>query len=316
MFYFPVDIENQIHTFPFTDAEIHSDLETLADLGSKSQCTQKQVVASAEADISRLVEANLVSPGTNGKFFLTSLGVLESRRVRFGESLTGAWVHVNLNVPVKADDPGTTLYQYLCGRLAQKLPASSLNHLVGDHVQEFLMHLVQRDSLAKQIRQHLPIRPSSLLVFLTRSAYNDLRDMAQEPVCRQMIGAKTELEVQGLVKRKTHLCGDSTITVVNQKSEAGDDSLPEMCVVAQAPTESIEAMEAFDMFWARLQPILENQMGEDKGRQALALSKKVVDGLSIREAGEEEGMDLKDATALYTKARSWMPYVYRDVYAP
>lgn len=314
MFYFPVDIENQVHTFPFTSEEIHADLEALADLGSKSQCTQKQVACPEGADLSRLTEANLVSEGTNGKFFLTSLGVLESRRVRFGESLTGAWVHVNLNRPARADDPNTTLYQYLYGRLSQKLPASSLNHLVGDHVQEFLMHLVQRDSLAKQIRQHLPIRPSSLLVFCTRSAYNDLRDMAQEPVCRQMIGAKTELEVQGNVKRKTHLCGDSTITVVSQKSEA-EDGVPEMCVVAQAPTESIEAMEAFDMFWARLQPILENQMGEDKGRQALAISRKVVDGLSIREAGEEEGVDLKDATALYTKARSWMSYAYRDVYA-
>lgn len=315
MFYFPVDIENQVHAFPFTEEQVKSDLELLADMGTKSQCTQKPVVLSEGADVSRLVEANLVNEGSNGKFFLTSLGVLESRRVRFGESLTGAWVHVNLNRPARADDPNTTLYQYLCGRLAQKLPASSLNNLVGDHVQEFLMHMVMRDSLAKQIRQHLPIRPSSLLVFCTRSAYNDLRDMAQEPVCRQMIGAKTELEVQGIVKRKTHLCGDSTITVVNQKSESGDDSLPEMCVVASAPTDSIESMEAFDMFWARLQPILENQMGEDKGRQALAISRKVVDGLSIREAGEEEGIDLKVATALYTKARSWMPYAYNDVYA-
>lgn len=313
MFYFPVDIEIQNHLFSFSSEEVQSDVDALAELGSLSQCTQKPVKSTF--DLTRLIDANLVQTATDGKFFLTSWGVLESRRVRFGESLTGAWVHVNLNAPVKADEPNTTLYQYLSGRLAKKLPASSLNHLVGDHVQEFLIHLIERDSLANRIREHLPIHPSSLLVFLARSAYNDLRDMAQEPVCRQLIGAKTELEVQGNVKRKTHLCGDTSITVVNQKSESGDDSLPEMCVVAASPTDSIEAMEAFDMFWARLQPILENQMGEDRGRQALALSRKVVDGLSIREAGEEEGMDLKSATALYTKARSWMPYVYRDVYA-
>lgn len=97
------------------------------------------------------------------------------------ENLTSRWLAKN--------GPGTRTM--LVDHLTRKLPTSRRVSVVEDHVQTFLLRLVERDTLGPFLREGKRIQPSVLRVWAYQSACTEMRGWGVDASLRKSRGAKT-----------------------------------------------------------------------------------------------------------------------------
>lgn len=86
------------------------------------------------------------------------------------------------------------LYKAVTFQLKRKMRVSSVYGMIDDHAQEFFANLIHRDALAGRIAAGDDIPNSWLASCAVNSARNDARNNGSNPVCRELMGARTDRE--------------------------------------------------------------------------------------------------------------------------
>jgi DNA-directed RNA polymerase specialized sigma24 family protein len=222
---------------------------------------------------------------------------LRSKRDR---NITAEWLGEKFKAPGGAAK--SELYKLMVRSVASKLPVSAASQYVEDHVQECLLRLIHRDSLRERILAGENITPSHLATYAVRSACSDIRSMGTNPVCREIYGARTETErlkakAEGTDNGRRWKIKDPRVSF--QKDEDGISALVE---IADEAGLAVEDVQAFGIFWARMENMLKWRVPGAWPRYAKILRMKL-EGGTTKEIAKELGVSSSRTTTMMSVAR-------------
>lgn len=109
-----------------------------------------------------------------------------------GPNLTSQWLAEHLTPPKGEQD--SELMLILKGALTKHMPISARRGIIEDHIQNFMVRVIRRDSFAAMLQAGEPMLYSKVASYCVNSSRSDARDMGTDPVCREMLGARTDKE--------------------------------------------------------------------------------------------------------------------------
>lgn len=132
-------------------------------------------------------------------------------------------------------------------KIRSKCKTSHRAGQVEDHLQEFVRKVIHRDAFRSRIETGRPLPYSQVAVYATRSACNDIRDTGADPVCRELMGSRTEREVregsgpdrdpirlrQGYRSRAVKLQEGSCTDLIDQTTQVGSSVVDETVLFTQ-----------------------------------------------------------------------------------
>lgn len=276
--------------------------------------------------------------GVPGQWGLTELGVVEARALvpevpaptpalitpevpaptpvrtpkRVERNLTAKWLDKHLTPP-----PGQTesrLYRHIRSTLAKTCRISASMDLLDDHVNQFIIRLIRRDSLRKKLEAGDRIRYSSIASYAVNSAYTDIRDFGTDAVTREMFGARTGKERRELSewcdKRSQ---GEVGPTIRSQKdsdiqwNESGDLHWKD-----SGTKDLIADRLHFEKVWTRLEDALKTAKPGAWERYSGILKMQIVEDLPVKEIARREQVSPHRAATMLQEARKVIRAVGRD----
>lgn len=239
----------------------------------------------------------VVQGDKKGQWGLTPEGIQRSLELndlapKVGQNLTAAFLEELFGKGNLLTSPA---YQILCQAVSSHLPVSARSARVEDHVQQYLMRAIQRDSLRSRILSGKIPRLSHIRTFAVRSAYTDCRDDARNPVNRELYGARTRKELAEQKQGKTPIT-DSRI------SWDHNDGVTTMRDIEDTTTLTPEDMMAFEETWEVLTDVLEEEMPVAGVRYGGVLKMRL-EGHTVKEIGEMESVSRHRAATILSEGR-------------
>ena len=247
-----------------------------------------------------------------GKWGLTELGVAEARRLTgktrrakprtSKANATSLWLTKHLT-----PEPGSAeskLMRLMKAAVAKKCPVSASMDQVEDHVQQCFLRLIRRDSLRKRLEDGCNITYTHIATYAVRSAYTDVRDAGTEPLCREMFGARTEKErrdkAEAAKKKEQPMAvfARTENVVINAQRELVDVTDPSASVA-----EVLAERVSFEKMWGRLQDAMKVAKPHAYGRYIGILKMQILEGCSVKEIAEVEGVSPYRAQTMLQEAR-------------
>jgi len=154
--------------------------------------------------------------GKRGFWKLTRRGVDHSKDLQglSGKNETAIWLQ----------QQGAGIIEKMRSTLRRKLPVSATMELIDDHVNNFIVRLIRRDSIRKLRDKGKRVVPSKIVSYCVRSAYTDIRSWGVDAHCRTMMGARTEQNRKnGDDTRDRAPLGEDVIIVRDSKGHATFD---------------------------------------------------------------------------------------------
>jgi hypothetical protein len=143
--------------------------------------------------------------------------------------------------------------------LAQHLSISARAGLVEDHIQNWLVYIIQNDTFRPYLEVNRKIYDSKLIHFALRRAYIDCRAMAMEPVTRELTGARTTVErSKGLKYRPS----DKQVAFYDVFDNDDSDSPGAMDFVGDTEQKLSSDLEV-GLLWKNIVGILKTQYPDD-----------------------------------------------------
>lgn len=277
---------------------------TWAERGSNRQVKALDCVRSAVKSLRSAVVPLLQQPA-RCQWALTEAGEAEARNLngvaarpadkpapafkpkrRSGPNATSIWLGQHMN-------PNGQLYAMMRGALAKRLPVSANADMLDDHIQNFVMRAIRRDSFAKRLEDGGDIPYSKVVSYAVNSGRTDARDMGTEPVCREMYGARTERE------RRDQRDGEPQFGNTSGASWDTDGNV----VPDEEDNAVIDDTTAdFDELWREIERTVEDHKPQAWQRYASILAMKAR-GFSTREIAQAEGVSRNRAASMLAEAR-------------
>lgn len=192
------------------------------------------------------------------------------------------------------------LWRTLQAAVASKLPISAATGMIDDHIHNCMVRLISRDSLRERILAGKTIPDSLLATYVIRSSFTDIRDMATNPITREMFGARTERE------RKT---GTSPGPIKDPRIiwTKDADGLATIGDIAGDPlgvggVQDLDEWEDFQKYMSCVEKILKKKKPRASDRY-LGILRMRVSGFTISEIAEEEGVTTYRAASMVAEAR-------------
>lgn len=124
-------------------------------------------------------------------------------------NLTAQWLAKN----------GRETFAMLVSYLSQRLLVSQRLSLIEDHVQTFLLKLIEKDTLAPHLREGKTVQPSVLRWWVVQSAATELRGWGVDASLRTSRGAKTNRERKVEAGEADPMVAQSEHTMVERRYE-------------------------------------------------------------------------------------------------
>jgi len=234
-----------------------------------------------------------------------------------GTNMTARWVKEHLTP--QPGEKAPPLLKLLRSSLAQRCPVSASAGQIEDHIQEFILRFIQRDGLRSRLLGGKKITYTHLATYATRSAYNDIRNRATEPVCREVFGARTEQErkkAKELAKEREEEGRTESGPVPGRKvtAEGGacGGSRTEGLLYIQDPSATHDdlwaARRSFERVWVRISEAMRKSKPRAWKRYLGLLWLQLVEGLSVKEIASLEGVtDVRAATMIQEAKKAVRP---------
>lgn len=186
-----------------------------------------------------------------------------------------------------------TLWNLLRGTLAKRLSLSAKVGFLDDHIQNCWLKLIRLDALKSRIEDGVNISDSHLATYVMRTACTDVRDMATEPVCRELYGARTEKERQ-------------TGTMISHASDqqvcwdtSGDTTVVMDIVDTDA---SMDERLQFEQLWSEVEQSIRDKKPKAGGRYA-GIMHALYNGMTVKEIARQENVSPYRAAGMVAEAR-------------
>ena len=152
--------------------------------------------------------------------------------------------------------------------------------------------MIARDALKSRIESDLPITYSHIAAYCVRSAYNDIRDSGTNPILREMVGARTEVEIKKGVSGVSMPLDQLNVQyrVINHINEEGfrDVEIIDMAT-------HIEEKKGFEDVWQQIKEYAVSS----KDPMILDILGLKLEGHSLSEIGDKLQMNpIKVATSI------------------
>jgi len=221
------------------------------------------------------------------------------RKKPTGPNLTAKWLGSHLTPP--KGQAHSNLYQMMRGALAKRLPVSAGAELLDDHIQNFMVRAIRRDSFRRVLSDGGTLPYSKVVAYCVNSGRTDARDMGTEPVCRELYGARTEKE-----RRDYKGAGEMPFGGRSTRYRDTDDNL-----VPPEQVTSIEDATDFDDLWTEIERTVEDHKPQAWQRYAGILAMKAR-GCTTKEIADSEGVSRNRAASMLAEARRCVRQDYQD----
>jgi len=253
--------------------------------------------------------------GRRGWWGLTEEGVKqakflsqEPKKERKKPNATSLWLTKHLTP--KPGQPESRLMAMMKAAVAKKCPISASMDQIEDHVQQCFLRLIRRDALRKRIEQGQKISYTHIATYAVRSAYTDVRDAGTEPVTREMLGARTEKErsryKEGSPPQMGILTPGIEMSEGHELLDVHDDTTN--------PAEFLTERLSFERLWTRLEDAMRASKPHAYERYVGLLRMQILDGCSVKEIAEKEGVSPHRAATMLQEARRAIRQVGRDAF--
>ena len=161
---------------------------------------------------------------------------------------TSKWFTKNLR-----PGPGGTesaLMSSMRKAVRRNLPLSDKRDIIDDHIHTFILRAVRRDSFAKRLAEGQTIPYSKVAAYCVNSGRSDARDMGTEPICREMMGARTDTERKALSQQDQNTRNRSTRNL-NRVIQIPTKS-PSFMTESLADERDLEAGLKFESLWGEV----------------------------------------------------------------
>ena len=205
---------------------------------------------------------------------------------------TAGWLGKHL-----AGGTGSDLYRMMRATLARRLPVSASADMLDDHIQNFMVRAIRRNSFRKLLQDSDRIPYSKIVAYCVNSGRTDARDMGSEPICREMLGARTEKERR---KNENADCTEDVIGISSNQSLDTDGNIvaPEGFQPGHDQSNDID----FDTVWQRIENVVHGEKPRAWERYSGIIAMKAR-GLSTREIARAESVSRNRAASMLAEAR-------------
>ncbi len=259
----------------------------------------------------------LTQSGGRGLWGLTKEGVKAALKIKADllpgkGNLTSRWLAQRLR-----GAPNNKTYAKIVARLTTKLNVSASGSFIKDHVQEFFLKLIQRDALSQRILDGSAIYDSHLVCWAERSAQNDIRSMATNPVCRTLYGARTATERRK--EERFSLGAPRPFDIINMTrfdDEVEQDKDPRRFeIVSQDESPEVQVLDS--VWWDRVQDKLVDAIRGAKVKPEVAkryvrVFDRMVEGWRIKEIAESLGMSPSRSNSTIGEIRTILRAAYAE----
>ena len=251
------------------------------------------------------------------KWGLTELGVTEARRLvpapaevkpkraRLDRpNATSLWLTKHLTPKPGASE--SKLMRMMKAAVAKKCPVSASMDQVEDHVQQCFLRLIRRDSLRKRLEDGGSITYTHIATYAVRSAYTDIRDAGTEPLLREQLGARTEKERRDRAEalEANPEATLSKVCIRTANVEMGEyHELVEVTDPSALASEALVERLSFEKMWGRLQTAMKVAKPHAYSRYVGILKMQILEGRSVKEIAEAEGVSPHRAATMLQEAR-------------
>lgn len=175
--------------------------------------------------------------------------------------------------------------------VASRFPISARSDLLDDHIQTCMMRLIHRDALRERVVSGQNITDTHIATYVVRSAINDCRDAATEPLTRELYGARTA---------KERIEGQAAVSSADPSKVTWDAD--EGCwddIVDPTPATAIEDKMEFTEIWGALEKIVKQKYPKN-WKQHMRFIKLRSEERTIQETATRMRLPLNQVHALKT----------------
>lgn len=214
-----------------------------------------------------------------------------------GPNVTSKWFTKHLT-PARGESE-SELMRMMKGALIKHLPLSARRDLIEDHIQNFMVRVIRRDAFATMIASGEEIPYSKVASYCVNSGRSDARDMGTEPVCREMMGARTDKERHMAADENSDLMDGPAIPLDTD----GNIAVPSEVLPVQ------EENADFDTVWNRIVNTVQDHKPGAWERYTNLLRLKAL-GYTTKEIAKQEGVSRHRAAKMIANARQ----ILRDTF--
>lgn len=203
-------------------------------------------------------------------------------------NLTALWLARN----------GIRVREMLVSYLQTKLTTSRNMGLIEDHVQTFLLRLVERDTLRPHLQDGKEPTPSVLRIWLYQSACTEMRGWGVDASLRTSRGAKTNRDrlVDKGEKPEAPVVHASPVSEVSNFAESGDVSTDYYDPEARTVEDRIADLQMIESYRTRIAKRL-------KDARFLQVFDALVNGDKRRDFAEAHGMTPAQVAEMISRIR-------------
>jgi len=223
-----------------------------------------------------------------GRALVTPTKRRTSRSKTSSGNATSKWLDKHLK-PAKGETE-SELYSKLKSALSWKLPVSASSGMIEDHVQNFLLRAIRRDSFAHLLEDGKDLPYAKVCAYCVNSGRTDARDMSTEPVCRELYGARTEKE------RKEYRPYNGVVQGERVLDSDGNFISPENVTVID------ETASDFETIWSQIENVVHDHKPNAWERYSGILAMRAY-GLNPSEIAQAEGVSRNRAASMLAEAR-------------
>lgn len=206
-----------------------------------------------------------------------------------GPNLTSKWLTRHYK-----GGPNCELTAMMRGALVKHLPLSARRGLIEDHIQNFMVRVIYRDSFAKILETGEELPYSKVASYCVNSGRTDARDMGTEPVCREMMGARTDKERQEVPPPEKYAFPDLAEPAGHMDTDGN---------IVPAPDEATQSLPFdFETVWKQIEGIVQKRKPGAWERYSNLLLLKA-QGLSTKEIADKEGVSRHRAAKMLATVR-------------
>lgn len=191
--------------------------------------------------------------------------------------------------------PNSDLYKMMRAALAKRLPVSRDSHMIEDHIQQYLLRSIERNSLRKLLSDSQEIPYGKIVAYCLNSGRTDARNMGTDALCREMFGAKTEKERRDAASQRED--GDAV-----QWEGCGNERARDTDGALIGGVAEDEDNLDFEALWRRIEECVQERKPQAWERYSRILALKAK-GYTTREIAKAEGVSRNRAASMLAEAR-------------
>lgn len=206
-------------------------------------------------------------------------------------NLTAEWISENV----------AALTPYMIAALGRQFPAMKRTDQLEDLIQAYYVKAIERDAFRPYLEKNLKVTFANVACFAIRMGINYKQAMGCNPVCRELVGARTATDSKN--SKEADLSIWHTVTVNHAANQVTFSKEAEVLDFEdEGVLSSPDTLNDLESVKAEMERVIRTCWGDDADDVITALEMKVL-GFSDREIAAEIGVSEQRASTIIHKAR-------------